>query len=190
MPITYIGKTTHFKGKTLFEILSNLKNFGVGRLVVRSAFQRYPEPTFYIIKRVEPQMDEENKFGRVWVEKCFRGKKFPGIREITTSYKPDFCLVSKEDEGYYLNYKLKEPKVERTLPREIPFPPLLREVLLQERKGQEDVMKNEPMLELHYRKYILVNYRAAEKGETPSESLRYPGLSPEFLKGIKVTNNI
>lgn len=33
--IKYIGRTTDFKGKSLWEIVSNLKNFGVGRVVVR-----------------------------------------------------------------------------------------------------------------------------------------------------------
>jgi Mitochondrial 28S ribosomal protein S34 len=31
--IKYIGRTTDFKGKTLWQIVSNLKNFGVGRVV-------------------------------------------------------------------------------------------------------------------------------------------------------------
>lgn len=54
MPIKYIGRTTNFKGKTLWEILGNLKNFGVGRYVVRNTFaQRYSEPTYHKILKVE-----------------------------------------------------------------------------------------------------------------------------------------
>lgn len=52
MPIKYIGRTTDFKGKPLWEILGNLKNFGVGRLVVRNRFQRYPEPCYMKILKV------------------------------------------------------------------------------------------------------------------------------------------
>lgn len=54
MPIKLIGRTNNFCGKTLWEILGNLKDFGVGRLVIRNVFQRYPEPTFMKIVKVEP----------------------------------------------------------------------------------------------------------------------------------------
>ena len=54
MPIKYIGRTHDFKGKSLWEILGNLKNFGVGRIVVRNRFvQRYSEPTYHRILKVE-----------------------------------------------------------------------------------------------------------------------------------------
>lgn len=53
MPYKYIGKTTDFKGKTLWQILGNLKNFGVGRIVGRNMFQRYPEPCYIKIRKVE-----------------------------------------------------------------------------------------------------------------------------------------
>lgn len=52
MPIKLIGRTTDFKGKPLWEILGNLKNFGVGRLVIRNRFQRYPEPCYMRILKV------------------------------------------------------------------------------------------------------------------------------------------
>lgn len=54
MPIKLIGRPTDFKGKTLWEILGNLKNFGVGRLVIRNRFQRYPEPCYMKILKVAP----------------------------------------------------------------------------------------------------------------------------------------
>lgn len=53
--IKLIGRTTDFKGKPLWEILGNLKNFGIGRLVIRNMFQRYPEPCFMKIVKVEAQ---------------------------------------------------------------------------------------------------------------------------------------
>lgn len=57
MVIKYIGKPSKHVGKTIFELLCNLKNFGIGRMVIRSHFLNYKEPSYYIIKRVEPQMD-------------------------------------------------------------------------------------------------------------------------------------
>lgn len=53
MPFKYIGRTTDFKGKTLWGILGNLKNYGVGRLVFRHMWQRYPEPCYFKIIKVQ-----------------------------------------------------------------------------------------------------------------------------------------
>lgn len=53
MPYKYIGRTTDFKGKTLWEILGNLKNFGIGRIIGRNRFQRYSEPCYIKVLKVE-----------------------------------------------------------------------------------------------------------------------------------------
>ena len=45
-------------GKRLWEIVGNLKNFGEGRILVRSKFERYPEVSYVKIIRAEPLMDE------------------------------------------------------------------------------------------------------------------------------------
>lgn len=51
--IKYIGRAHDFKGKTMWEILGNLKNHGVGRILIRQMFQRYPEPSYMKIVKVE-----------------------------------------------------------------------------------------------------------------------------------------
>jgi len=56
--IKLVGRTTDFKGKTLWEIVGNLKNFGVGRIVVRSMFERYPESSYMKIVKVEALPNE------------------------------------------------------------------------------------------------------------------------------------
>lgn len=66
MPIKLIGRTTDFKGKTLWEILGNLKNFGVGRIIIRHMFQRYPEPSFFKVLKVAAMPNE--------VSICLRSK--------------------------------------------------------------------------------------------------------------------
>lgn len=53
MPYKYIGRTTDFVGKTLWEILGNLKNHGVGRLVTRNKFKDYEGPMYYKILKVD-----------------------------------------------------------------------------------------------------------------------------------------
>ncbi|XP_036345735.1 uncharacterized protein LOC118754979 [Rhagoletis pomonella] len=51
--VKYIGRTTDFRGKTLWEIVGNLRDSGVGRLVIRNKFQRYEEPCYMRILKVE-----------------------------------------------------------------------------------------------------------------------------------------
>lgn len=51
--IKYIGRTTDFCGKSLWEIVGNLKNFGIGRVVKRQMFERYQEPSYLRILKVE-----------------------------------------------------------------------------------------------------------------------------------------
>lgn len=60
MPYKYIGRTTDFKGKTLWEILGNLKNLGVGRIIGRNMFQRYPEPSYIKVLKVEAEFNPKN----------------------------------------------------------------------------------------------------------------------------------
>lgn len=60
MPYKYIGKSTYYKGKSIWEIVGNLKNFGVGRVLVRSRLEHYSEPSFFRIKSVEPHENPDN----------------------------------------------------------------------------------------------------------------------------------
>lgn len=53
MPYKYIGPIDVHKGKTLWQILGNLKNFGKNRIIGRNLFQRYPEKSFFKIRKVE-----------------------------------------------------------------------------------------------------------------------------------------
>lgn len=53
----YIGRETSSQGKFLFRILCNLKNFGIGRMLVRKSYlDRWPEPSYYIIKQAFPDL--------------------------------------------------------------------------------------------------------------------------------------
>ena len=74
MPIyKYFGHPAKFHGKPLFHILSNLKNFGVGRIITRSSYEteetKSQAPSFYRILWVQPLMDKESLLGSVIAEK-------------------------------------------------------------------------------------------------------------------------
>ena len=78
MPVyKYFGKPAIYQGKPLFHILSNLKNFGVGRIIARSSFEAEPthndKPSFYRILWAQPLMDDKSLEGRVVAERVRHG---------------------------------------------------------------------------------------------------------------------
>lgn len=57
--ITYVGKKSNCVGKTLWEIVGNLKHFGVGRIILRNnEIKKYPEPCFMKILDVKAEPNE------------------------------------------------------------------------------------------------------------------------------------
>nr|CAD7596660.1 unnamed protein product [Timema genevievae] len=191
MPIKYIGRTTDFKGKTLWEILGNLKNFGVGRIVVRSMFERYPEPSYMKILKVEPVTHEDCRKVRVLIERVFRGRKYPKpVGLYSVSYKADYRLLHKDEEADYCSFDPVEEKPERILPRTALFPPLFRELIVREMKARGEPLSKEPLLEMRYHKGPCTVARIAREGEVPTVAVG-PGLgipaSPQLYQncGIK-----
>ena len=82
MPVyKYFGYPAQFHGKPLFHILSNLKNFGVGRIITRSSYETEDKqvagPSFYRILWVQPLMDQESLLGSVVAEKVFEQSVIP-----------------------------------------------------------------------------------------------------------------
>ncbi|KAJ8958160.1 hypothetical protein NQ318_006099 [Aromia moschata] len=194
MPYKYIGRTTDFKGKTLWEIVGNLKNFGVGRIVARNRMERYPEPCYMKILKVEtlpnPEvvtLDNLRKV-RVWVERTFRGKTDPQPVVIeSASYKADYKLIPKDEEEDYCRIVRKlEGGI---LPKTIEFPPILKELILRD-AGAKEGTTEEPRLELVYNRKSLRNrYRIAEDGEQPTVNFTMglgKPVSPSLYEGIKL----
>ncbi|XP_059614012.1 small ribosomal subunit protein mS34 [Phlebotomus argentipes] len=166
--IKYFGRTTDFHGKTLWELVGSLKNFGVGRIVVRNMFERYPEPSYYRILKVEALPNVENSEDplearkvSVTVEKTHRGKLLAKpLKIMATSYKSDYKLIPKHEEENYCRMPiLREVKV---FPRTIDLPPLLREFVKDE-TGQEN-----PQIPLILNGKGYKCYRMAEEGEKPT----------------------
>ncbi|OAD60738.1 hypothetical protein WN48_05300 [Eufriesea mexicana] len=191
MPIKYIGRTHDFKGKPLWEILANLKNFGVDRIVIRNRQQRYPESSFMKILKVAALPDtskhpHDPRKCIVLVEKTFRGKKCPYIVQMDGStYKPDYMLIPKDQEANYIN--ATEQFTERIMPRVTDLPPLLKEILIRNTNEKKDDLK----LELKYSFLGMKNYRVAEENETPTVNIE-SGLgkpaSPSLYIDIKQEN--
>lgn len=204
--IKYIGRTNDFKGKTLWEIVGNLKNHGVGRYVIRQMFQRYPEPSYMKIVKVEAmpnptevgldQMFPQSKLiqfiatysfqgdrkVKVFVEKTFRGRTLPKLVGIhSTSYKTDYQLIPKNKEAEMCR-PCEQPEF-KILPQTIEFPPLLREFIIKE-TGQHN-----PQLKVKIQRGREKVVRIAKDGETPNIDLSM-GLgtpaSPNLYKNLEL----
>ncbi|XP_017884458.1 uncharacterized protein LOC108627640 [Ceratina calcarata] len=191
MPIKYVGRTNTFKGKPLWEILGNLKNHGVGRMVIRHKQQRYAEASYMRILKVAALPDtsqhpHDPRSVMVLVQQVFRGKTVPEPVQLdTTTYKPDYMLIPKDQEEKFLNST--ETPEERILPRTTDFPPLLKELLIRQARQQKQEIKD-LKLEIKYNLSGIKNYRVAEEGETPTVNVEM-GLgepaSPSLYANIK-----
>ncbi|XP_073968718.1 mitochondrial ribosomal protein S34 [Rhodnius prolixus] len=171
MVIKYIGRTTDFSGKTLWELIGNLKNFGVGRLVKRNMFERYKEPCFIRILKVETLENEEGKDRKVraYVEKVFRGRRYPQVVEMEgTTYKADYRLVPKSEENSLWERVASTKLTERILPDSVPFPPLLSHILEQERSSPGEALR----LKLIVKQGPDNFYRICKEGEIPTEEIK------------------
>uniref|UniRef100_T1J893 28S ribosomal protein S34, mitochondrial n=1 Tax=Strigamia maritima TaxID=126957 RepID=T1J893_STRMM len=179
MPIHYVGKAVNWKGKKLFEILCNLKNFGAGRIVIQYSLQRYPEPCYYRVVKAEPKMDPENIEGTVWLENIFRGVNC-GIETDNTVFKQDWQLIPKAEEEKFLKIPVKSKPDYKILPATKEFPPLFKLLLKQDRKLQGLSVDEVPQLPLQVVNKPFNRYRLAEPGEKPTEELSIH-VCPELL---------
>lgn len=189
MPIKYIGRTTTLKGKPLWEILANLKNHGVGRMIIRHSLQKFPEPCYMRILKVAALPDtskhpHDPRKVRVLVEKTNRGRTHPKPIQIdSVSYKPDYMLVPKDEEQRYLINIQQQIKI---LPLTVEFPPLLKEILTREarKKNKSEI----PQLLVKYNMTGIKGYVIAKEGETPNVdvcmSLGTP-VAPHLYANIK-----
>ncbi|EGI65411.1 PREDICTED: uncharacterized protein LOC105146111 [Acromyrmex echinatior] len=178
MPIKFIGRTTDFKGKPLWEIVANLKNFGVGRLVIRNRFQRYPEPCYMKILKVAgmplPDRPYNDRKVMVLVEKVFRGiKSSKPVQLDSSTYKADYMLIPKDQEHIFLNNTKVVEK--RIMPKTTELPPLFSHLIINQMKAKGIAVSTEPKLNLRYNLTAtdVKNYRVAEEDETPTVKLNF-----------------
>lgn len=59
--IQYIGRVNDLKGKSIWEIIGDLKDYGIGRMMIRNMFQRYQEPCYMRVLNV--QVLDDNTVG-------------------------------------------------------------------------------------------------------------------------------
>ncbi|PIO58463.1 hypothetical protein TELCIR_20101 [Teladorsagia circumcincta] len=123
--IRYIGNyDVNGQGKFLWEILCQLRQLGVGRIVTKNEWARkWPtQPSYIKIVRAQPAMDRWLFGGKVWGEWTYRGRNL-GIYEFADDLnRSDWRLIHKHEEQMYT--ECKEPMSDIILPKSFPVPPL------------------------------------------------------------------
>ncbi|OWF49787.1 uncharacterized protein LOC110451245 [Mizuhopecten yessoensis] len=125
--IRYVGRESHFTGKSLFEIAANLKSCK-GRVVHRSRMKfdpNYKEKTYVTLEDVKPDLSKPNfKGGTVTGYRVHRGNISDKLVQINSGMKQDWHLVSKEDEEEFCKID-RVHKVNYNRPKIYQLPPTL-----------------------------------------------------------------
>nr|XP_028563030.1 28S ribosomal protein S34, mitochondrial [Podarcis muralis] len=129
----------------LFTLLSRLRLFGVGRMVTRKSWLwQYDEPCYWVITKVKVDYTAENMdHGKAWGYLTFRGKTESEVKEIDKAMYHDWRMVPRHEEEAF---KIFTPVEEETV-RYVPYPPLLRAMILAQQQ-QDNLSTKEPMLDL------------------------------------------
>ncbi|PAV86406.1 hypothetical protein WR25_19130 [Diploscapter pachys] len=112
------------KGHFLWEILAQLRGFGVGRIVTKSEWGRkWPtQPSYIRIVRAEPHMDRWLFGGRLFGEWTYRGKSL-GLYEFADNLnRSDWRLIHKHEEPTFT--KCEQPMKNVVFPKTFPLPPV------------------------------------------------------------------
>ncbi|XP_024409188.1 small ribosomal subunit protein mS34 [Desmodus rotundus] len=130
----------------LLQLLGRLPFFGVGRLVTRKSWLwQHDQPCYWRLTRVRPDYTAQNlDHGKAWGILTFKGKTEGEPREIEQVMYHDWRLVPRHEEEAFTAFT---PGPEDTQ-LSVPYPPLLRAMILAERQKNGDNSTEEPMLNL------------------------------------------
>ncbi|XP_040829526.1 28S ribosomal protein S34, mitochondrial-like isoform X2 [Ochotona curzoniae] len=133
----------------LLQLLGRLPGFGLGRLVTRKSWLwRHDEPCCWRLTRVRPDYTAQDlDHGKAWGVLTFKGKTESEAREIPQAMYHDWRLVPKHEEAAFAAVA-REDAAPGAAPRKVPYPPLLRAMILAERHQSGDRSLEEPLLHL------------------------------------------
>ncbi|XP_001178245.1 28S ribosomal protein S34, mitochondrial [Strongylocentrotus purpuratus] len=135
-------------GKSLFDLLNQLPNFGVGRIVTRTRWQHWrpDQPSYIRITRVKVDCESLNLGqGEAWGIPTMRGYSRDGMEiKVGAWWKREWKLIRKSEEDEFCAYQPKEEDFHQ-VPNKVAMPPLLAAMLKEEGviKGTE---VEEPLL--------------------------------------------
>ncbi|XP_061207073.1 small ribosomal subunit protein mS34 [Neopsephotus bourkii] len=146
----------------LLALLCRLPRLGVGRTVTRKSWLwAHDEPCYWVITKVKADYTAENMdHGRAWGYLTFRGKTEEEVREINKVMYHDWRMVPKHEEEAFKKFT---PVQEKTI-RFLPYPPLLRAMILAQWQKEGKQITEEPMIDLE--KVIASPRQCAKKKAT------------------------
>lgn len=131
----------------LFSLLAGMRMFGVGRLFTRKSWlEDHEEPSYWKVTKVKVDYTAENMdHGKAWGILTYKGKQESEVKEVDKVMYHDWRLIPKHMEQQFKDFEpLPDPPV-----RFVPFPPLLRAMLLaQQSKAGGGAAVEEPTLPL------------------------------------------
>ncbi|XP_057891922.1 small ribosomal subunit protein mS34 [Melospiza melodia melodia] len=130
----------------LLALLCRLPRFGVGRTVTRKSWLwAHREPCYWVITKVKADYTAENMdHGRAWGYLTFKGKTEEEVREIDKAMYHDWRIVPKHEEEAFKKFI---PVPEVTV-RFLPYPPLLRAMILAQWQKEGKPIVEEPVINL------------------------------------------
>jgi len=165
MPVyKYFGHPARFHGKPLMHLLTNLKEFGRGRIISRTSWDVdvTSGPSFYRVLWAQPLMDKETVEGRVVAEMVRKGVRYQEPVDLANiAPVPDFKLVARDQESEFCQWeKLRDFSTDVdfvTEPKNFTLPPLLK--LLMERnlseRGESGNESGNSFFLPHYKTYTV-----------------------------------
>uniref|UniRef100_A0A8B9B7N5 Mitochondrial ribosomal protein S34 n=1 Tax=Anser brachyrhynchus TaxID=132585 RepID=A0A8B9B7N5_9AVES len=146
----------------LLALLCRLPRFGVGRTVTRKSWLwAHDEPCYWVIAKVRADYTAENMdHGRAWGYLTFRGKTEKVMKEIDKVMYHDWRMVPKHEEE---TFKKCTPVPEETV-RYLPYPPLLRAMILAQWQKEGRAITEEPLIDL--KKAVASHVQVAKKKTT------------------------
>uniref|UniRef100_H0YY63 Mitochondrial ribosomal protein S34 n=1 Tax=Taeniopygia guttata TaxID=59729 RepID=H0YY63_TAEGU len=138
----------------LLALLCRLPRFGVGRTVTRKSWLwAHHEPCYWVITKVKVDyMAEVSLFfslqnmdhGRAWGYLTFKGKTEEEVREIDKAMYHDWRMVPKHEEEAFKKFTA----VPEVTVRFLPYPPLLRAIILAQWQKEGRPVMEEPVIDL------------------------------------------
>uniref|UniRef100_K7F6I6 Mitochondrial ribosomal protein S34 n=2 Tax=Pelodiscus sinensis TaxID=13735 RepID=K7F6I6_PELSI len=130
----------------LFALLCQRPLFGLGRVVTRKAWLwQYEEPCYWLITRVRVDYTAENlDHGKAWGYLTFRGKTYNEVKEIDKVMYHDWRMVPKHEEECFKKFT----PVSVEIIQYVPYPPLLRAMILAQRQKEGKLDTQEPLIDL------------------------------------------
>ncbi|XP_031717891.1 small ribosomal subunit protein mS34 [Anarrhichthys ocellatus] len=149
----------------LFSLLAGMRLFGMGRLFTRKSWlEEHTEPSYWQITKVKVDYTAENMdHGKAWGILTLKGKQESEVKELDKVMYHDWRLVPKR-----MEQQMKDFEPLPKLPvRYVPYPPLLRAMLLaQHKKAVGSVVAEEPVLPLKRDVLLNKDYFRRQEQET------------------------